>query len=130
LYKDEAIEDCLSRKLLEVCSEEDVFTAREFTPQMKGYRRLNVILLLRKGVPRKTVFSKTGKSRKPFYTWMSRFLEFGIDGFINKPRPGRPRILKEGEIKSSNKNSWHCVKRFFLTTKFTKNTKILRKFSI
>jgi transposase len=90
----------LAKKLLEICSEEEVFTAMECTPLKKGYKRLNVILLLMKGVPRKTVFSTIGKSRKTFYTWIDRFLKLGIDGLINKPRPGRPRLLKEGETKT------------------------------
>lgn len=89
----------LVKKLLEVCTEEELFIAMESTPLKKGYRRLNAILFLMKGVPRKTVQSATGKSRKTFYTWVNRFLKFGIDGLINKPRPGRPRLLQKGKVK-------------------------------
>lgn len=89
----------LSKKLLEVCDEGTLFTAMECTPLKKGYKRLNAILFLMKGVPRRTVFEATGKSRKTFYHWINRFLKFGIDGLINKPKPGRPRLLKNDETK-------------------------------
>lgn len=40
----------------------------EYTPLRNGYRRLNAVLFLMKGVPRKTVESVTGKDRRTFYT--------------------------------------------------------------
>ena len=84
----------LQKQLLEICSEKEVLVAMDATPLKKGFRRLNAIYLLMKGVPKQIVHSSTNKSRKTFYTWIRRFLEYGIDGLINKPRPGRPRILQ------------------------------------
>jgi transposase len=90
----------LSHQLLQVCSEKDLLIAMDCTPLRKGQLRLRVIFDLMNGVPKDVARKATGKSRKTFYTWIRRFLEMGIDGLINKPRPGRPRILKEGKIKN------------------------------
>jgi transposase len=94
------VKNSLQKQFLEICSEKEVLVAMESTPLKKGYRRLNAIYLLMKGIPKNIVHSSTNKSRRTFYTWINRFLEFGIDGLINKPRPGRPKILQSAEIKN------------------------------
>lgn len=44
------------------------------------------------------VAAKTGTSRATVSKWRARFLEEGIDGLSDKPRPGRPRKLTEEQI--------------------------------
>jgi transposase len=93
------VEKRLVNQLLEICNEDELLKAMKSTPLKKGYIRLNVIYLLINGVPRKTVFKLTQKSRKTFYTWIRRYLKYGIDGLINKPKSGRPSILQSKTVK-------------------------------
>jgi transposase len=86
-------------KLLEVCSMEEVSVAMSCTPLGKGYIRLRAIHDLMYGLPREYVQKVSRKSRRSLNTWIKLFLTLGIDGLINKPKPGRPRLLKDGKIK-------------------------------
>jgi hypothetical protein len=52
-------------------------------------RRGRIILLVADGVPITHVAARVGITRRFVYKWVQRFLEEGLQGLADKPRPGR-----------------------------------------
>ncbi|MEM4271174.1 MAG: transposase [Candidatus Pacearchaeota archaeon] len=90
----------LTKQLLEICSKEELFKVMKCTPLKKGFLRLNAIYSLMHDIPKAKVMEMNQISRKTLYLWIRRFFKCGVDGLINKPRYGRPKLLKEGEVKN------------------------------
>lgn len=90
----------LTKQLLEICSKEELFKVMKCTPLKKGFLRLNAIYSLMHDIPKAKVMEMNQISRKTLYLWIRRFFKYGVDGLINKPRYGRPKLLKEGEVKN------------------------------
>jgi transposase-like protein len=51
-------------------------------------RRGRIILLLADGVPITDIATTVGISRRFVYKWAQRFMEQGLAGLADKPRPG------------------------------------------
>jgi hypothetical protein len=54
-------------------------------------RRGRIILLVADGMPISDVAATVGISRRFVYKWVQRFLQEGLQGLADKPRPGRGR---------------------------------------
>ena len=52
-------------------------------------RRGRIILLLADGVPITDIAVMVGLSRHHTYKWIKRFVREGLEGLLDKPRPGR-----------------------------------------
>jgi Homeodomain-like domain len=55
-------------------------------------RRGRIIILVADGMPLSNVAATVGISRRFVYKWVQRFLEKGVEGLIDKPRPGFHRV--------------------------------------
>ena len=51
-------------------------------------RRGRLIVLVADGMPLSDVAATVGISRRFIYKWVRRFLEHGVEGLTDKPRPG------------------------------------------
>jgi transposase-like protein len=51
-------------------------------------RRGRLIVLVADGMPISAVAATVGISRRFIYKWVRRFLEHGVEGLTDKPRPG------------------------------------------
>src|SRR5713101_7912558 len=58
-------------------------------------RRGRIVLLLADGVPITDIAATVGISRRFVYKWVQRFLEKGVEGLTDKPRPGYHRIPRQ-----------------------------------
>jgi hypothetical protein len=52
-------------------------------------RRARIILLLADGVTITDIAATVGMSRRHTYKWIQRFVQEGLEGLHNKPRPSR-----------------------------------------
>src|SRR5437667_12647526 len=57
-------------------------------------RRLKALLLLGEGVSLRTTRAQTGLNLRHIVKWRERFAQSGIEGLVDRPRPGRPRRLR------------------------------------
>ena len=61
-------------------------------------RRGRIILLMADGVPITDVAATVGISRRFVYKWVQRFLERGMEGLADKPRPGSHRVPRPAAL--------------------------------
>lgn len=61
--------------------------------------RAKILLALADGQNPTEVSRVQGVSRRIVYKWRSRFMESGLDGLLDMPRPGRPTKLDEKTVK-------------------------------
>lgn len=71
--------------------------ARSQTEPVRVVRRAKLILLCADGVPLRQIARRVGIDSHQVSMWRRRFLESGIDGLVDRPRPGRPRRLGHDE---------------------------------
>jgi Helix-turn-helix domain len=64
-------------------------------------RRGRIILLMADGVPITDVAATVGISRRFVYKWVQRFLEQGMEGLADKPRPGYQRVPRPAALAES-----------------------------
>lgn len=62
-------------------------------------QRAQLILLLAEGVAPVEVMATLDVTRPTVFKWRTRFEQGGIDGLLDRPRPGQPRKLTEKKIK-------------------------------
>lgn len=62
-------------------------------------QRARLILLLADGVAPVDVMATLDVTRPTVFKWRKRFEQDGIDGLLDRPRPGQPRKLTEKKIK-------------------------------
>ena len=62
-------------------------------------QRARVILMSADGVSPKEIGARLGMSNAAVHTWRRRYLEEGIAGLYDRPRPGQPRKLSEAKVK-------------------------------
>ena len=82
-------------------SEEEIEELRELqvkTKDTREYRRAMIILLSNEGFAVPSLSFLFSLSDKKIRYWIDRYEREGIDGLSDKPRPGRPPLVK-GEIK-------------------------------
>jgi transposase len=64
-------------------------------------RRGRIILLVADGMTIATVAATVGISRRFVYKWVQRFLEKGMEGLADKPRPGAHRVPRPAALAES-----------------------------
>lgn len=77
----------------ENCSEKQLLTAAYASPSKRGFVRLWAIRCLIVGMKHTDVARLSGIALRTLYQWIAQFNTSGIDGLIDKPRPGRPRKI-------------------------------------
>ncbi len=60
--------------------------------------RSRIVLLAADGVANKKIARRQGCSQPTAGKWRQRFLDFGLDGLLDEPRPGTPRKLSDRQI--------------------------------
>jgi transposase len=58
-------------------------------------RRARIVLLAADGVPNTDIADRTGTSRPTVLKWRGRYLESGVEGLDDDPRPGRVPVIDE-----------------------------------
>lgn len=66
-------------------------TVRKQTAAQREVTRARIVLLAAAGVSNHEIARGLGCSRTTVVTWRGRFFEEGLDGLVDRPRPGRPR---------------------------------------
>ena len=61
-------------------------------------QRARIVLLAADGVPNTEIAERTSSSRPTVVKWRTRYVEAGIDGLGDLPRPGRAREIDEIEV--------------------------------
>ena len=62
-------------------------------------QRARLILLLADGMAPVDIMAKLDVTRPTVFKWRKRFEQDGVDGLLDRPRPGQPRKLTEKKIK-------------------------------
>ena len=60
--------------------------------------RSRIVLLAAEGLANKEIARRQGCSQPTAGKWRQRFLDFGVDGLLDEPRPGTPRKLSDQQI--------------------------------
>ncbi len=60
--------------------------------------RSRIVLLAADGVPNKEIARRQGCSQPTAGKWRQRFIDFGVAGLLDEPRPGTPRKLSDQEV--------------------------------
>ena len=60
--------------------------------------RSRIVLLAADGVANKEIARRQGCSQPTAGKWRQRFLDFGLDGLLDEPRPGTPRKLSDKQV--------------------------------
>lgn len=60
--------------------------------------RANIVLQCEKGLTNLEIADDLGVNRNTVSKWRSRFLEMGLDGLVDAPRPGAPRKISDEEV--------------------------------
>jgi len=68
-------------------------------------RRARIILLVADGIPLTDVAATVGISRRFVYKWAQRFLEQGVKGLADKPRPGYRRVPRPAPVADTPRKS-------------------------
>lgn len=61
-------------------------------------QRAEIVLACVDGLPNTTVARRLGVSRLTVGKWRNRFLQAGIDGLFDEPRPGAPRQITDEQV--------------------------------
>ena len=61
-------------------------------------RRAKLILLSADGMPNTHIAKKLDLSQQIVSMWRKRFLQQGVDGLYNQPRPGKPRSIADEKV--------------------------------
>ena len=65
-------------------------------------RRGRIILLVADGVPISHIADTVGISRRFVYKWAKRFLQYGVDGLVDKPGRGHRPLGHQPEMVHQN----------------------------
>jgi transposase len=77
----------------ENCSLAELEVAAQSAPSKRSHIRLTAIRALLLGIGPEPVAALFSITRRTLYNWIKRFNEQGIDGLIDRWRPGRPRKI-------------------------------------
>jgi len=61
--------------------------------------RARIVLGFDQGLSSEEVASRTGFSQRTVYTWRRRFESSGVEGLLDRPRPGQPRKLSPAQAR-------------------------------
>jgi uncharacterized membrane protein len=70
--------------------------ARKYTLAYFQVQRAKIILLAAQGLDNEAIARRLDTRREVVWFWRKRFLERGLDGLEERPRPGRPRAFPPG----------------------------------
>ena len=84
---------CRSLPNAENCSLEELESAIKCSTSIQSHSRLTCIRALLRGHEFEDVLDIFDVSSRTLERWISEFNEQGIDGIIDRPRSGRPRII-------------------------------------
>jgi transposase len=73
------------------------WTRRRTTAQALA-QRARIILRAAEGVPNKRVAEEEGVTPQTVSKWRGRFVERGVDGLLDEPRPGAPRTITDAHV--------------------------------
>src|SRR4051812_15924545 len=60
--------------------------------------RARIVLLAAEGLRNTEIAERLGITRPPVTKWRNRFVEHGLDGLSDEPRPGRPRTITDERV--------------------------------
>lgn len=81
----------------ENCSLAELETAGRATPTNRIFVRLTAIRALLLGIDRERVAELSLVTLRTLSNWVKKFNEQGIDGLVDRPRPGRPRHISAAQ---------------------------------
>lgn len=61
-------------------------------------RRARIVLACAEGLDNKAVARKLRSNEKTVGKWRARFIEDGVDGLLDEPRPGAPRRISDRQV--------------------------------
>ena len=61
-------------------------------------QRARIVLLASRGVANALISELVGVSRPTVDLWRGRYLEHGLEGLVDIPRPGRPKVVDDAAI--------------------------------
>lgn len=61
-------------------------------------QRARIVLLSADGLTNNAVAERVGVNQATVVKWRKRFLERGVDGLVDEPRPGAPRTISDAEV--------------------------------
>lgn len=61
-------------------------------------QRAHIVLSCAEGRSNEEVAEEIGVTRQSVGKWRARFLESGVDGLLDEPRPGAPRTLSDADV--------------------------------
>jgi transposase len=61
-------------------------------------QRARIVLLSADGLTNVAVAERVGVNQATVVKWRKRFLEGGVDGLIDEPRPGAPRTISDADV--------------------------------
>lgn len=61
-------------------------------------QRARIVLLASQGVANALISELVGVSRPTVNLWRGRYLEHGLEGLVDIPRPGRPKVVDDAAI--------------------------------
>ena len=73
------------------------WSKRPKTP-MSVAQRARIVLLAAEGLNNNVVADKVGVNQATVGKWRKRYLERGVDGLIDEPRPGAPRTISDAAV--------------------------------
>jgi transposase len=75
------------------------WSKRPKTP-MSVAQRARIVLLAADGLNNNVVADKVGVNQATVVKWRKRYLEGGVDGLIDEPRPGAPRTISDADVEA------------------------------
>jgi transposase len=73
------------------------WSKRPKTP-MSVAQRARIVLLAAEGLNNNTVAERVGVNQATVVKWRKRYLQHGVDGLIDEPRPGAPRKITDTAV--------------------------------
>lgn len=61
-------------------------------------QRARIVLLAADGVANYVIAERVGGSRPMVNLWRGRYVEQGLDGLVDRQRPGRPRVVDRAKV--------------------------------
>ena len=75
------------------------WSKRPKTP-MSVAQRARIVLLAADGLNNNVVADKVGVNQATVVKWRKRYVERGVDGLIDEPRPGAPRRITDADVEA------------------------------
>lgn len=87
-----------------VLTDEERETLRRWSRRPKSAHRVaqrsRIVLLAAEGLTNNAVADKVGVNQATVVKWRKRFLERGLEGLADEPRPGAPRTISDDDVEA------------------------------